>query len=322
MAYRTYRYPNQQIGADYDYMMFEIVEYSPNRLGNARNGIGFNFTGSAGSAASQINALGSILLPMPENINDTNSVSWESDSLDSLSAKALNTGMAAVNAANLSASKQSLQEQGKATNGFAVAAEAIKGGLGAGAEGFSDAVDALQDPRAKAALKAKFVADAVNVFGANINAGNLLSRTTGQVLNPNMELLFKGVNLRTFNYSFSLTPRDRSEASQCKAIINTFKRRMAAKKNTSGNSGDGIFIKAPDIFRIKFMSGGDDHPFLYKLKPCALKNMNVTYTDGTPYMTYSDATPVKMRMNLAFQEMEPVYSEDYDQFRAEDGVGF
>ena len=259
---------------------------------------------------------------MPENISDTNSVSWESDNLDSLSAKALNTGMAAVNASNLEASKKRLQEQGKATNGFAIAAEAIKGGLGAGAEGFSDAVDALQDPQAKAALKAKFVADAVNVFGANVNAGNLLSRTTGQVLNPNMELLFKGVNLRSFNYSFSLTPRDRSEAQQVKAIINTFKRRMAAKKNATGGNAEGVFIKAPDIFRIKFMSGGDEHPFLYKLKPCALKNMNVTYTDGTPYMTYSDATPVKMRMNLAFQEMEPVYSEDYDQFRADDGVGF
>ncbi len=322
MAYTTLRYPNQQIGADYDYMMFEIVEYSPNRLGEARNGIGFNFTGGAASAATQINAMGSILLPMPENINDTNSVSWESDSLDSLSAKALNTGMKAVDEANLSASKKRLEAAGKSTSGFAIAVEAAKGGLGAGAEGFGQAVDALADPRAKAALKAKFVADAVNVFGANINAGNILSRTTGQVLNPNMELLFKGVNLRSFNYSFSLTPRDRSEAQAVKAIINTFKRRMAAKKNATGGNADGVFIKAPDIFRIKFMSGGDDHPFLYKLKPCALKNMNVTYTDGTPYMTYADATPVKMRMNLSFQEMEPVYSEDYDQLRAEDGVGF
>ena len=323
MAYTTLRYPNQQIGADYDYMLFEAVEYAPNRLGQGRNNAGFNFGGGAAQAAVRVNPLGAIMLPMPDNIKDINSVGWESDSLDSLSAKALNTGMGAVDAANINSAKERLAAAGNnKPNAIQVAVEAAKGAGGAISGGLMDAGNAIQDTKVKEALKAKFVADAVNVFGANINSSNLVSRTTGQVLNPNMELLFKGVNLRSFTYSFSLTPRDRSEATQCKAIINTFKRRMAAKNAPSGGSADGIFIKAPDIFRIKFMSGGDDHPFLYKLKPCALKTMDVVYTDGTPYMTYEDSTPVKMRMTLQFQELEPVYSENYDQLTANDGVGF
>lgn len=319
MTYRVLRYPNQQIGSDYDYMMFEVVDYSPNKLGATT---GFNFTGGAAERAVTTSALGSILLPMPDNLEDINSVSWESDSLDSLSAKALTTGMSAVNAANLKQSANRLEADGKEVNAFSTLVEAAKGAGGAFAKGFTDAGNAITDPRVKEALKSKFVGDAVNVFGANVNTSNLVSRTTGQVLNPNMELLFKGVNLRSFAYSFSLTPRDRSESQACKEIIKTFKRRMAAKNSPSGSGADGIFIKAPNVFRIKFMSGGDDHPFLYKIKPCALKSMNVTYTDGTPYMTYEDSTPVKMRMTLRFQELEPVYSEDYDQFRPEDGVGF
>ena len=323
MAYSTFRYPNQQIGADYDYMFFEVVEYSPNRLGQERNGAGFNFGGGAAPTAAIATPMGAIMLPMPDNIADINSVAWESDSLDSLSAKALNVGMSAVDAANGSAVNERLAAEGNnKPNLIQQAVEAARGAGGAVKDGLMDAGGAIQDTRVKDALKAKFVADAVNVFGANINSSNLVSRTTGQVVNPNMELLFKGVNLRSFTYSFSLTPRDRSEASQCKAIINTFKRRMAAKSSPTGSASDGIFIKAPDVFRIKFMSGGDDHPFLYRLKPCALKNMNVVYTDGTPYMTYDDSTPVKMRMTLSFQELEPVYSEDYNQLTSDDGVGF
>ena len=58
MAYTTLRYPNQQIGADYDYMLFEAVEYAPNRLGQGRNNAGFNFGGGAAQAAVRVNPLG------------------------------------------------------------------------------------------------------------------------------------------------------------------------------------------------------------------------------------------------------------------------
>ena len=320
--YQVYRYPNQQIGADYDYMSIEVVEYTPNR--SAALGQGFNLT-TAGAGADRVSPKGTIILPMPDNIQDSNSVNWESDNLDSLSAKAFSAGMDLINETNLEAAKKRLKDAGNDdASGTDVIMEAIKGGARSVKNSLLDAGAAAMDSKVRGAVTQKFVADGVNVVGANVNAANIISRTSGQVLNPNMELLFKGVTLRGFTYSFSFTPRDRSESSQCKAIINTFKRRMAAKKDATGGGGDGIFIKAPDVFRIKFMSGGNEHPFLYKLKPCALKTMNVVYTDGTPYMTYDDATPVKMRMTLSFQELEPVYSEDYNDFdnNGSDGVGF
>ena len=70
-------------------------------LDSGRNNAGFNFAAGAAQAAVRVNPLGAIMLPMPDNIKDINSVSWESDTLDSLSAKALNTGMGAVDAAKL-----------------------------------------------------------------------------------------------------------------------------------------------------------------------------------------------------------------------------
>lgn len=52
--------------------------------------------------------------------------------------------------------------------------------------------------------------------------------------------------------------------------------------------------------------------------------MAVNYTGSGQYATYSDATPVHMQMTLQFQELSPIYAEDY--FKEGDqgtiGVGY
>jgi len=58
------------------------------------------------------------------------------------------------------------------------------------------------------------------------------------------------------------------------------------------------------------------------MKPMALKNMNVSYSDTGAYTTYEDSTPVKMTMSLSFTELNPVYREDYGDSFSRDGVGY
>jgi hypothetical protein len=70
------------------------------------------------------------------------------------------------------------------------------------------------------------------------------------------------------------------------------------------------------VFRLKYMSGGQPHPYLNTFKICALTGTTVNYTASGTYATYSDATPVHMNMTLQFQELTPIYHEDYvDQGR-------
>ena len=59
------------------------------------------------------------------------------------------------------------------------------------------------------------------------------------------------------------------------------------------------------------MNGKNPHPFLHQFKICALTTMSVEYTASGTYATYSDATPVHMKMNLSFNELTPIYREDY-----------
>ena len=54
----------------------------------------------------------------------------------------------------------------------------------------------------------------------------------------------------------------------------------------------------------------------------ALLNMAVNYTGAGTYATYGDTTPVHMKLDLSFQELNPVYAEDYDSEEGKEGVGF
>ena len=164
---------------------------------------------------------------------------------------------------------------------------------------------------------------AINQIGGNVNSSSIIARSTGQVLNSNLELLFGGVNLRSFPFSVTFTPRYYDEMITVKKIIRQLKMSMAAKAGTlNGGSASGVFLKSPDVFSLRYLHNGQDHPFLNKFKLCALTGMSVNYTNSGTYASYEDGTPVSIRMSLTFKELNPVYSEDYDGMSDEDGVGF
>ena len=52
---------------------------------------------------------------------------------------------------------------------------------------------------------------------------NLRSRFSGEVMNPNLELLFNGPTLRTFQFSFIMSARDAGEAASIKKLLISLK---------------------------------------------------------------------------------------------------
>ena len=161
-------------------------------------------------------------------------------------------------------------------------------------------------------------AEALNALpGVSVTRDQLIARGSGGIVNPNMELLFNGVTLRTFRFSFKLTPRNDTESGSIKTIIKVFKQNMAPKAAQRKQ-----FLATPNIFDLQYMKGGEKHPFLNSFKSCALTDMSVNYTGDGTYATYHDGTPVSMIMDLTFRELEAVYDEDYDKVPSAEGVGF
>ena len=319
------RYPSELLTEHADYLQIDIERYEAigssyvNRSGgNDRYVAGNIVTNRAGKTTSArlsrkplINA-GTILLPIPAQLQDSNNVVYGDSKLNGLAA----LGVSKVEEAMQGVGKKLAGQEGDFD--LTVFSDDIQKGLQAGLGGDrSTSLNTAADLITK-----KLAAEAVNIFGANVTPNQLLARGNGEILNPNMELLFSDVTIRNFRFSFKLTPRNKKEAEQVKLIIRAFKRNMAPQAQGGVANGSQFFLRTPNIFKLRYRSGNKDHPFLHKFKQCFLTDMQTTYTADGVYSTYEDGTPVSMQMDLSFKELQPIYDVDYDVKPGNRAVGY
>ena len=288
------RYPYEAITETTDYFQMNIVEYSTtdktvDETGFGTNQSSFKVANIAGNTLKpkQLVPGGTIILPMPSNIEDSNSVSYDGDTMNGLVAGGIDIASTLMGGSVFN--RDEIDRIGKE---FITKAEGL-----------------MTSPGVKDVIMKSLAAQAINVFGANVTPNQLFARTGGKILNPNMELLFNNVTLRTFRFSFKMTPRDDIEALQVKSIIRSLKRNMAAKTETD----DNLFIKTPNIFELQYRKGNKPHPFLHRFKQCALSDISVNYTGENVYATYNDGSPISVILNLTFKELVPIYQSDYDK---------
>ena len=191
-------------------------------------------------------------------------------------------------------------------------AAGVIGGI-IGGEDISKQIDTAKDKVAKdeGGIK-KFIESAATSAALGVSQDELLSRFKGAVVNPNLQLLFKGPTLRPFSFTFTLSPRSAGEATIVRRIVRFFKFNMAIQK-TSGQ----LFLAEPRTFQIQYVNGdnpGEDHRGLNRIKRCALQACNVEYTPAGTYSRFNDdaGTMTQYKIGLQFQEIEPIYSEDYE----------
>ena len=322
---KVLRYPYAMLNDSTDYLKIQIAKYVPpqQNLGDTLgsvidrnktedipdgkggtkkvNPLNETFALTAGSESNDFrNEFGkakkdiknTIYLPIPQQLSSNTSVSWGDSNLSPLDA----FGVAAT---------------------AEILGEGLKG-IGNVYEALKNTPDLFTDAKLQKAVVAALSGEIVGAAGGNVSGSQLVSRATGQVFNPNLELLFEGVNLRTFPFSFELFPRNRKEGEEVMKIIRTLKTSMTARKKA--NKGQrGLFIGAPDVFQLTYMKGKSPHPFLNTFLPMALTSFNIVYTGSNTYSTFYDGTPTHMRMELTFKELSPVYSEDYE---GTTGVGY
>ena len=302
MANAPLRYPLGIIDKRTDFLLFEELEYkkiygqkggNPLIQGDGKSAFKLK---RASDQYSNGKVLNSVILPIPGNISDSQAVTYGEDNLNSIAAAAVGAVAKGIRGDDL-------------LGGIAGMVNDVIGGTKEilGSAGVQDASSLF------------FGSMAANVFGANTSFEGLLSRSTGQIINPNLELLFTGVALRSFTFDFNFVPRSGPEGESVRQIIRMFKKAMSAKSSSGVNN---ILLSAPNVFRLTYKSGSADHPFLNKFKIMALDNMAVNYTASGQYATYENGTPVHMQMQLSFKELNPIYAEEYDKGAGLEGVGY
>jgi hypothetical protein len=302
------KYP-ENMSQDQDNVQFSVWEYddrSLSRLGQeiVISGVGGN---REDKKYKKVEKTPYVVLPITK-ISDTNSVDFQDDFLNELQRVGANASLALAASGN-PFDPANLNSLGDVQKLF------------------------TENSPASVAIKTFLAGQAVQV-------NNLLTRATGAILNNNIELLFRGPQLRQFSFAFDLFSKDNTDATAIKNIIYFFKSRMAVRDNIGElgqlgeNSSDfsaGVFLNSPYLFKIKYMRGrisnrttpieSKEHQSIGKIKMCALQSCTVDYTPMGTYMTFNDteATMVMYRLTLQFKELTPIYASDY---QSDHPIGF
>ena len=267
-ATTSFIYPLDLGSSGQDTIKFSLVKREPKGSGDQRSD-------------TKERTLGFVVLPIPGNLQDSNSVAYKQSSL---------------NALQLAASEdiaKFITELGDASEKDSKVVTTLR-----------NAATKNRD-NAKKLIGAKAAAAALNIPGG---ANALISRTSGIIINPNMELLFDSPTLRSFGFSFKLSPRSNTEANQVLGIIRFFKQAMVPKAK-EGN----LFLGSPDSFKVEYLFGNNKpHPGLNRFKECALETVQVNYTPEGTYNSLRDGIMPSYEMELRFRELDPVLDRDYD----------
>jgi hypothetical protein len=151
----------------------------------------------------------------------------------------------------------------------------------------------------------------VKMQGYGVESESILARGAGIVPNSNLELLFSGPELRSFSFSYRLSPRSAEEAAMVRRIIRFFKQGMAAKKQRGKSGQASFFLGAPNVFRLEYRNGTKAIDGVNKFKTCALTSFSCNYTPEGLWAAYDSGQPVSTVFTMAFNELEPIYDTDY-----------
>ena len=175
---------------------------------------------------------------------------------------------------------------------------------------FSGALEKLQEKLPQEAKRrvittALQLGDAVGLTGAR----EAFEINRAEVVADRMELAFKNVNRRNFQYSFKMIPKNEKEADEIRKIIYAFKFNMLPEM-TSGRAGNTMGF--PNTFDIEYRFLGKDNDYISRVSTCVLETMTVSY-GGDRFKTFAprdDGAPVvETSLTLSFKELELITRE-------------
>jgi len=288
----TLKYPRDYLIEDQtDYVKFEFYKYNPPFSAEAFD-INTNNLAGYNTSASSLDKIGpKILMYMPEDVGVKYGANWGDKNISNAGRTILgSTGDAMKNSI-------SFEMLGNAANAVGTALTGAAQQLGDAVTKGTATIGAITE-----ALKA-------TGFDTGLEFNDVLGSVTGQILNPNTEVLYTGPQMRGFGLSFKLAPRNKPEADEIKKIIQAFKYAILPKFNGDA-SQIRAFVGVPSICDVSFMKGSSEHPYVTQFKPCAITGFDVSYTPDGAWATYADGQPVATTISIEFKELKMLYAEE------------
>ena len=149
----------------------------------------------------------------------------------------------------------------------------------------------------------------VALSALNSNPAKLLLATQGLALNPKNQLLFEGIDFRSYQLAFTFTPYSAEEAETVRQIIKTFKKHAAP---TIITEAAGMFFRPPSSVGVQFMFNGKENPNIAKVTESVIESIDVNYAPNG-WAAHDNGAPVQTTLTLQMKEIQLVDSVMIDK---------
>lgn len=178
--------------------------------------------------------------------------------------------------------------------------------IGVAVANVMSAYDAVQSDASFSQLAKRFIGQGENIVkdmatgvldAAATGAKAARDISQGRVRNNRSEMLFEGIDRRSFAFTFRMLPTSSKEADDIENIITTF--RYHAMPEISGSDPTGRTMIMPSTFDIEY------HPntHLHKISTSVLESVDIQYGGERPQF-FTDDHPVETQLTLNFKELE------------------
>lgn len=212
---------------------------------------------------------GSVVLPLPNQIPDTNSLNIESVDL----------GLYGLDFGKIMAEKGASIQDGSLSNDV----QKIQSSFSL--EGIGNAL-----------LRSLAVAPGIR----DAALGKRLQSEAGVVQNPHTTSLFSGVQLKTHELSWRVSPRSADDAQSLNDIILFIKQRIYPATTTSTFS-----LEYPDEVYVDYMNVNRTG-----IRKSFITNFSINSGGGAGVALFKDGTPVETELSMSFTEIEIITRDE------------
>ena len=257
--------------------------------------IAFNFKsysyGGTGGRTTKRNA-GSIILPLPQNLQDAFDINVGQAELGS-------AGAGIIDALG------NVQSGSLGSTAAGIGSSAVESAQGTASGGLSQIMsDALSATKYFSRSSLDSIAP---------SAGLAADLVTGTAVNPHATLNFDGVNLKEYSFNWQLAPKNAKESDSLQEIIRKFKYNILPGykgiTDDTGTSLDRALLTYPNLVEIELYGISEEYYFKFQ-KPGMIKNFTVDYSPQGNVIL-QQGRPGIVNLSFNFQEARIHTRGDY-----------
>jgi hypothetical protein len=170
----------------------------------------------------------------------------------------------------------------------------------------------------KDALQSLDVRAAKAISDSTEDIQNLLARTFAKgrggqsfVKNPRNEMMFTGVQFKSYSFSFNLVPFTKKDSDSIQKAI-----REIQKASVPSIGFERMFMIYPETWFITFMDGEKGgNEYLMKINECCCTGVHVNYSpNGETHNMHEGNAPLSVELTLDFTEVYVPCKENIEEF--------